>query len=121
MPDGKICYVEIPAKDVAKSADFYAKVFGWGIRTRGDGAKAFDDTTGAVSGSWVTGRTPRSDPGMLTYVMVDSIDVTLQKVVSAGGALATPKTAIGAGGEAFATFLDPAGNLVGLYEERKPA
>jgi hypothetical protein len=35
--NGKLCYVEIPATDVAASAAFYAGVFGWTIRTRGDG------------------------------------------------------------------------------------
>ena len=118
MPNGKICYVEIPAVDIEASADFYATVFGWTVRVRGDGTRAFDDTTGAVSGSWVEGRAARSDPGMLTYIMVDSISVTLAKITAAAGSVVTPRTPIGSGGEAFATFLDPAGNLVGLYEER---
>jgi len=55
---------------------------------------------------------------MLTYIMVDSIGETLEKASAAGGRAVTPRTPIGTGGEAFATFLDPAGNLVGLYEER---
>jgi len=38
--NGKICYVEIPAIDVARSATFYEAVFGWGIRKRGDGSTA---------------------------------------------------------------------------------
>jgi predicted enzyme related to lactoylglutathione lyase len=50
--NGKICYVEIPAKDIKKSADFYAKVFGWKIKKRGDGSTAFDDPVGGVSGAW---------------------------------------------------------------------
>lgn len=119
MPDGKICYIEIPAIDIETSADFYATVFGWSVRLRGNGARAFDDTTGAVSGSWVEGRAARSDPGMLTYIMVDSIDATLAKITARAGRVVAPRTAIGSGGEAFASFLDPAGNLVGLYEERK--
>src|SRR5437867_13390930 len=117
VPNGKICYLESPATDAEASADFYAKVFGWKIRVRGDGQRAFDDTTGGVSGSWVLGRPPSREPGILTYVMVVSIDATLSKVASAGGRVATPLTPLGRGGEAFATFLDPAGNLLGLYQE----
>ena len=117
MPNGKICYVEIPTEDVERSARFYAEVFGWTIRTRGDGQRAFDDTTGAVSGAWVTGRPPMRQPGMLTYVMVDSIEGTLAKVAAAGGLVATPRTALSSPGEAFATVTDPAGNVVGLYQE----
>ena len=56
--NGKICYIEIPATDIARSADFYRAVFGWKSRQRGDGHTAFDDTTGEVSGSWVIGRSP---------------------------------------------------------------
>ncbi len=52
LANGKICYVEIPATDVERSAAFYADAFGWKIRHRGDGAIAFDDTTGEVSGAW---------------------------------------------------------------------
>src|SRR5712691_11861218 len=117
MTDGKICYLEIPATDIDGSARFYERVFGWKSRVRGDGSRAFDDTTGAVSGSWVLGRRPSREPGLLAYVMVDSIDATLHGVLAAGGQVATPRTELSQGGAAFATFSDPAGNLLGLYEE----
>jgi predicted enzyme related to lactoylglutathione lyase len=117
VPDGKICYLEIPAADVEASARFYETVFGWKSRSRGDGQRAFDDTTGAVSGTWVLGRPPQSEAGILTYVMVDSIEATLAKAVTLGARVVTPRTPIGASGSAFATFLDPAGNLLGLYQE----
>ena len=116
MPNGKICYLEIPAADIDASSDFYSKIFGWKTRFRGDGSRAFDDSTGAVSGSWVLGRKPSNEPGVLVYVMVDSIDTTLREVLGAGGQVATPRTALSQE-EAFATFLDPAGNLLGLYQE----
>jgi len=40
LGNGKICYVEIPALDVRRSAEFYSKVFGWQIRQRGSGSFA---------------------------------------------------------------------------------
>ncbi len=64
VTNGKICYIEIPAVDVHRSSDFYSKVFGWRLRQRGDGHTAFDDATGEVSGTWVTGRPPSSEPGL---------------------------------------------------------
>src|SRR3989442_10823397 len=118
MTDGKICYLEIPAPDIDGSARFYERVFGWKSRARGDGHRAFDDTTGAVSGSWVLGRKPSSGPGVLTYVMVDSIDATVKKVLAAGGKAATPRTPLGNAGEAFATFLDPPGTCSGCIKNR---
>ncbi len=50
---GKICYVEIPANDIERSAEFYRRAFGWHVRKRGDGSTAFDDTVSEVSGTWV--------------------------------------------------------------------
>ena len=113
--NGKICYVEIPAVDIPRSAEFYAKVFGWGIRRRGDGSTAFDDATGAVSGAWVVGRPPSPHPGLLIYIMVDSVATTIDTVVAHGGALVQP---IGKDApEITARVRDPAGNVIGLYQE----
>jgi predicted enzyme related to lactoylglutathione lyase len=59
--NGKICYIEMPAIDIEQSASFYKTVFGWNVRKRGDGATAFDDTVGEVSGSWVLNRKPMKE------------------------------------------------------------
>ena len=40
--NGKICYIEMPATDIARSANFYRQVFGWNIRKRDNGSTAFD-------------------------------------------------------------------------------
>jgi predicted enzyme related to lactoylglutathione lyase len=113
--NGKICYVEIPALDIQRSADFYARVFGWPIRQRGDGSTAFDDTVGEVSGTWVTGRPPAAEPGLLLYIMVDSVAETIDSLVANGGELVQP---IGADApEITARFRDPGGNVIGLYQE----
>ena len=112
--NGKICYIEMPATDIARSADFYHRVFGWNIRKRGDGSTAFDDTTGEVSGAWVLGRSPASAPGLLVYVMVDSVAATADLVVANGGEIVQP---IGVDApEITARFRDPAVNVLGLYQ-----
>jgi len=116
LANGKICYIEIPSIDVARSADFYRRVFGWNVRQRGDGHSAFDDTTGQVSGTWVLGRPPASQPGLLIYVMVDSVAASLEAIVANGGEIVQP---IGADApEITARFRDPAGNVLGLYQQR---
>ena len=113
--NGKVCYIEMPATDIRRSAEFYKAVFGWQLRQRGDGTTAFDDTTGEVSGTWVTGRPSSTDPGHLIYVMVDSVADTVEAVVAHGGQIVQP---IGADApEITARFRDPAGNVVGLYQE----
>jgi predicted enzyme related to lactoylglutathione lyase len=113
--NGKICYVEMPATDIARSSDFYKRVFGWNIRKRGDGSTSFDDTTGQVSGTWVLGRPSSAKPGLLLYVMVDSVAATLDTIVANGGEIVQP-----IGGDApeiTARFSDPAGNVIGLYQQ----
>src|SRR5262245_12796136 len=113
--NGKICYIEMPAVDVARSAEFYRSVFGWNVRKRGNGSTAFDDTTGQVSGSWIAGRPPSTTPGLLIYVMVDSVAATVDKIVAAGGEIVQP---IGADApEITARFRDPGGNVLGLYQQ----
>jgi predicted enzyme related to lactoylglutathione lyase len=113
--NGKICYIEMPAIDVRRSAEFYQKVFGWNVRTRGDGATAFDDTTGQVSGAWVKNRPPMTCVGLLFYIMCDSVAATIDAIVSNGGKIIQP---IGADApEITARFTDPAGNVIGLYQE----
>jgi uncharacterized protein len=113
--NGKICYIEMPATDIARSSSFYQKVFGWNIRKRGDGSVAFDDTVGEVSGAWVLGRPPAATPGLLFYVMVDSVAATVEAVIANGGEIVQP-----IGGDApeiTARFRDPGGNVIGLYQE----
>jgi predicted enzyme related to lactoylglutathione lyase len=113
---GKISYVQIPAANVGRSADFYETVFGWNIRRREGGQIAFDDAAGEVSGTWLTERPPSSQPGLLIYINVEDVQRALQKIVDAGGEIVTPLTPQGEG-EAFATFRDPAGNVLGVFHE----
>ncbi len=115
LANGKICYIEMPATDIARSAEFYKRVFGWNIRQRGDGATSFDDTVNEVSGAWVRGRPSAAAPGLLVYIMVDSVEAAVKAVVANGGEIVQP---IGADApEITARFRDPGGNVIGLYQE----
>jgi uncharacterized protein len=119
LGNGKICYIEIPAIDVRRSADFYQAVFGWQIRRRGDGQTAFDDAVGEVSGAWVLGRPSSPQPGLLVYIMVDDVAATAGAVVANGGEIVQPICADAP--EVTARFRDPAGNVVGLYQDPSEA
>jgi predicted enzyme related to lactoylglutathione lyase len=112
---GKVCYLEVPASNVAQSALFYAKVFGWRMRTRGNGTQAFDDVTGAVSGAFVVGRPASTNPGLLVYIMVDSVEDTCNTIEASGGTIV--QALGGDAPELTARFRDPGGNVLGLYQE----
>jgi predicted enzyme related to lactoylglutathione lyase len=114
--NGKICYIEIPAIDIARSSEFYERVFGWNIRRRGDGSVAFDDGVGEVSGTWVPGRAPAAEPGLIISIMVDNAAATVEAIVANGCEIVRP---IGADApEITAWFRDPAGNVLGIYQQR---
>jgi predicted enzyme related to lactoylglutathione lyase len=117
LANGKICYIDLPAVDVDRSATFYAEVFGWRIRPRGDGQTAFDDTAGEVSGTWSTGRAASPEPGLLLYIMVDDLAAAIDTISAHGGEIVQP---VGMDGpELTARFRDPGGNIIGLYQEPK--
>ena len=113
LGNGKICYVELPANDIDRSADFYRTVFGWQTRRRGDGRLAFDDGVGQVSGTWVTGRPPAT-PGLLIYIMVDNAAATAEAIIENGCEIV--QQIGGDAPEITARFRDPAGNILGIYQ-----
>jgi uncharacterized protein len=60
-------------------------------------------------------RWPGARPGLLFYVMVDSVAATLDAIAANGGEIVQP-----IGGDApeiTARFRDPAGNVIGLHQQ----
>jgi uncharacterized protein len=112
---GGISYLHLPALDVHQSAAFYDQVFGWKIHRRDSGDLAFDDGTGHVSGAWVTDLAISREPGLLPYIYVDRIDDTIEQIEALGGEVV--KAPYPEGNLWVATFRDPAGNVLGLWQE----
>jgi predicted enzyme related to lactoylglutathione lyase len=113
--NGKICYLELPSRNVEESSAFYEAVFDWKVRTRGDGSVAFDDGVNEVSGTWRTDRKSTSEVGMLVHIMVDDIEITMKKIIERGGTIVRP---LGLDApEITAWFQDLSGNILGLYQE----
>lgn len=116
LGNGKICYLELPSRNIEESSAFYHAVFDWKTRSRGDGRLAFDDGVGEVSGTWRTDRNPSSEIGLLLHIMVNDIEATIQKLTEQGGTIVQP---VGMDApEITAWFRDPSGNVMGLYQER---
>lgn len=54
-------------------------------------------------------------PGLLLYIMVDSVAAILDVIIANGGEIVQP---IGADApEVTARFRDPGGNVIGLYQQ----
>ena len=116
LGNGKICYLELPSRDIDESSAFYQAAFGWQTRKRGDGSVAFDDGVNEVSGTWRTDRKPNAEVGALVHIMVDDIKLTMQKITDLGGTIVRP---LGMDApEITAWFRDLSGNVLGLFQER---
>ena len=108
-----VSYLRIPAADAKRTARFYADVFGWTVDIdRPD--PSFEDGTGHVIGHFVSGQAVAGEAGIRPYVYVERIDDSLEKVSALGGAVVTAPYA--EGDLWVATFRDPAGNVVGVWQ-----
>ena len=68
-----------------------------------------------MSGTWLLGRPPASAPGLLVYILVDSVEAAVKAVVANGGEIVQP---IGRDApEITARFRDPGGNVISLYQQ----
>ena len=113
--NGKIGYIVMPAIAVNQSAEFYRTVFNWHIRQREDGSVSFDDSVTEVSGTWVTNRKPLNDESLLIYIMVANAEKTILSIIENGGEITRQ---IGNDfSEVTAQFSDPAGNILGIYQQ----
>ena len=86
------------------------------MRQRGDGSTSFDDTVGAVSGTFVVGRPPATEPGFAVYIMVADACARPWRQCRRRAARSSG-TVDPAAGEVFAWFKDPGGNTLGVYQQ----
>jgi predicted enzyme related to lactoylglutathione lyase len=108
-----ISYLRIPASDPRATAAFYQGVFGWKVDLdRPD--PSFEDGTGHVIGHFMSDHASAGEAGVRPYVYVESVDDTLEKVSAQGGAVVTEPYP--EGDLWVATFRDPAGNVLGVWQ-----
>ena len=105
---GKVSYLQIPALDVAVSAVFYERVFGWRVQSPQSGFEA-----PGLIGQWVDDRPPAANMGVMIWINVEDIDASVELVRVAGGEVLELPTADGPM-RWLARISDPAGNVVGI-------
>jgi predicted enzyme related to lactoylglutathione lyase len=113
-PNG-LSYLHIPALDVRAAAVFYGSVFEWQLTNLDSPRPGFVDGTGHLAGAWVADQAVAAEPGLLPYIYVADIDDTAARITAEGGTIV--KAPYPEGNLRVATFRDPAGNVLGLWQE----
>jgi hypothetical protein len=108
-----ISYLHIPATDPQRTGAFYQSVFGWTVDTnRSD--PSFEDGTGHVIGHFVDDLPVAGEAGIRPYIFVEGVDDTFERASAHGGAVV--REPYPEGDLWVATFRDPAGNVVGVWQ-----
>ncbi|HEX9234665.1 MAG TPA: VOC family protein [Actinomycetota bacterium] len=120
LVDGDWCHVEIPAKDLGRSRQFYQDVFGWkfiDIPGWEDGQliKTSDDGIEASLGT--LGQSEHITSFVLVKGAIEDMRRKAEQIEAAGGSIFHPPTELPEGMGAFAYVADPEGHVFGLWQD----
>lgn len=111
----KINYVEFPAKDIAKTKQFFSSVFGWTFEDFGPEYTAFSNQ-GLDGGFFKSDLSTSTKNGSALVVFFsNNLEETLAKIEAAGGGIIKPIFSF-PGGRRF-HFSDPNGNEYAVWAE----
>lgn len=110
-----VVHFEIGCRDIGKTGDFFASLFGWQMQAMGPATMV---DTGAGSGIQGHISALGHEPHNYTtfYVQVDDVQAYLDKSATLGGKTLVPPVDIPTG--TFAWFADPEGNTIGLWKAK---
>lgn len=117
MPqDGKIDYLELPAKDFDTTQAFYEKVFGWAFTDYGPDYRAFND--GKMDGGFYpSDKSSSTKNGAALIIFYSSeLEKVYDKVVECGGEIVQEIFSF-PGGRRF-HFSDPNGNELAVWSDK---
>ena len=115
---GEIVHIELPSRDFARSAAFYAKLFGW----KSDGIQAGGhlsfEPPGGVVGSWIREALAEA-PGPVPFVAVADVDKALAEAERQGGRVLVQRQILPNRG-VFGLLADCDGNVIGVLSAKDP-
>ena len=115
-PAGRpVIHFEIGCHDLAKTGDYYSRLFGWQIAPAGMSSNVQTGSPQGIQGH-ITALGHEPEHYTIFYVDVDDVAAALGKAVELGGKKVVGPVKFPAG--TFAWFTDPEGNMIGLL---KPA
>jgi predicted enzyme related to lactoylglutathione lyase len=114
-----VTWVEIPAADFERAANFYRAVIGPRFNVgefMGAPHGFLNNEETNHGGAVIPNRNPSLYVGPIIYIGVDNLDGSLKQASAMGGEVLLPKTNIGPDG-AIAVIRDTEGNRIGLHVE----
>ena len=124
----KVVHFEIPADDMKRAQNFYAKTFGWEMQDMPQMNYAMLTTvptdenhmpkeSGAINGGMYK-REEGFSKTPVVVIGVSSVDDSVKKVEAAEGRVVKPKIQIADMG-LYAQVTDTEGNIIGLWQDLK--
>lgn len=112
---GKINYIEMPARDIGATKQFFGAAFGWSFVDYGPDYVAIENA-GIDGGFFKSEKIARTDNGSVLVVLYSSeLENTTEKVTSAGGEIIQDIFSF-PGGRRF-HFTDPSGNEYAVWSD----
>jgi predicted enzyme related to lactoylglutathione lyase len=117
---GQFCWVELATTNLNQAKDFYHKVFGWEFRdVKMDNTIHTIATSNEldIAGVWQIPQemNGKARPHLMSYILVEDIDVSLQSALEHGAKLIREVVQVGDRGK-YAVITDPAGAHLALWE-----
>jgi predicted enzyme related to lactoylglutathione lyase len=113
---GSIIFVEIPVRDLARSADFYAGLFGWSFLPAKEPERWLFTPGGKGAMGAITTSRPAGVIGSHLAIAVDDVAECTDRAIASGGGVTAieDRGALGYGAE----LIDPDGNHFWVFESR---
>lgn len=115
---GEFCWNELMASDVDKARDFYCELFGWEHSEIPMGEQTYtvfkvgeQEVAGMMSNGGAT-------PQWMSYIKVDNVDDTVEKVLQLKGDVRVPVTEIPNVGR-FAIIADTTGATFSIWQSTR--
>ena len=109
---GEIVHIELPSRDFARSATFYAKLFGWKTDGIQSGGHLPLELPGGVQGSLIRDALAQA-PGPVPFVAVADVDKVLAEAEKQGGNILVQRMTLPGRGS-IGLLADCDGNVVGV-------
>jgi uncharacterized protein len=115
--DRKINYIEFTTRDIARSKQFYAAVFGWSFQDWGPEYISFSAPGAGIDGGFRSGAIQEEShaDGPLIVLYASDLAAVEAAVIAAGGVITVPTFSF-PGGRRF-HFSDGAGNQLAVWSE----